>query len=642
MATMKIALFCNGTRGDFQPYLSLAIHMRQDGHSTLFFTGSDHCKMAVEFGFEAVHTAGDMETFLRGDACKKAMEKGDFAICAGAAKEIYNAEDPAVLKERIKEHLASFPPDLVLHNSLGFVNTGEMVAELLPGMPTIQVELQPQGIPSEKYKSGAFQRELPDPETPNAITFLWPISNPGHVEAWQELLNTKSKEECLESMDKNPTPERFFEMTFEPSTWLLPRFLAYSPSFWPNPADWPKTDNIQVLGNFKISKAVQDEYAAKGSKYFSEGADYARCKEFIERVGPPVYLGWGSMVVYTKEHMTKLAVEACKRAGEKAIILAGWAQLGPEGLEGAENEEELRAWCEENILFIKAAPHELLFPQCKAAIHHGGIGTLQASLSAGCPTIITPVFADQFDNARHLHDIECGTYTKQLGKLKSKELGDAIKTVCTEPKFQAKAKALSEAMLKEDGVSKMAAWLVSFHTEEVVTGKYAKRQLEDKERLFALRQKNHKLDFNRMQTKWQSVITPRFPSIKEWVGKNMRFLAIASDLAGKDKLWVVQAQSVLAREGKALDSEEVGKYKKYAFLEELEKDQKGTRVHVKKMKGRGPDEGWLTATVKGKEMLHKVTNPMEIGMFQAQEFQELFSDIYAALAENEKHHREKK
>merc|ERR1719369_850627 len=101
-------------------------------------------------------------------------------------------------------------------------------------------------------------------------------------------------------------------------------------------------------------------------------------------------------------------------AGQRGIVIAGWANLSNDSLADAPNSDELSAYCKDNVLFVKAAPHEWLFPQCVCCVHHGGIGTAQASLGAGSPTIVTPVFADQFDIAKHITRHSWGIGTTRL------------------------------------------------------------------------------------------------------------------------------------------------------------------------------------------------------------------------------------
>jgi len=37
--------------------------------------------------------------------------------------------------------------------------------------------------------------------------------------------------------------------------------------------------------------------------------------------------------------------------------------------------------------YVASAPHHLIFPRCKAVVHHGGAGTTQTTMLAGIPSI---------------------------------------------------------------------------------------------------------------------------------------------------------------------------------------------------------------------------------------------------------------
>mmetsp|Transcript_140554 Transcript_140554/g.437097 ORF Transcript_140554/g.437097 Transcript_140554/m.437097 type:complete len:590 (+) Transcript_140554:138-1907(+) len=582
--------------------------------------------MAEHFGFSATVIAEPIEDFVTGPDCKKSMESGDWGCVAAKTKPFCKLKEDGT-HARFVEDFKGFAPDVLVYNGLGIEQCLEAVVEALPDVPRLDVALQNSCIATNENKLATFYRDLPDPETPPVLTFIWSVGATEDLldEYKKALADSKGKEEVFKLIQTKPPPEMMFEYFFEPETWLLPRFVACSPSLFPNPKDWKSSDNIKVNGCLKLSKEVQDEYTQKGSKYFSVGSEYEQCKEFIAKHGPPVYIGWGSMFVYTKEHMCLLAVRALKRAGEKAIILGGWAKICLDHLAGAEDEEELRAWCADNVLFVKAAPHELLFPQCKAAVHHGGIGTAQASIAAGCPTVVTPVFSDQFDNAKAVVNSGCGVSTTRLGLLEYPELGDAIKQICSNTTYSVAAKAMAESMAKEDGVGTLSSWLEKFCEEEVKTGKYKARQAEYLERLYQLREKNKKMTVPQLNAKFMAVLMTRYPAIKEWNISNMRFMTTASDLASKGKLWWVQGDTVLARGGEGLKTPEVGRFKRFAFVEELAK--KGSRLHVRRLKGKGPDEGWVTTAVKGKDMVALVKDAKDVGRVSQMQFDELFQDM---------------
>jgi hypothetical protein len=45
---------------------------------------------------------------------------------------------------------------------------------------------------------------------------------------------------------------------------------------------------------------------------------------------------------------------------------------------------------------LQRSPYNTIFPRCAAIVHHGGAGTTQCSLMAGCPSVIVAHLADQF------------------------------------------------------------------------------------------------------------------------------------------------------------------------------------------------------------------------------------------------------
>jgi sterol 3beta-glucosyltransferase len=90
-------------------------------------------------------------------------------------------------------------------------------------------------------------------------------------------------------------------------------------------------------------------------------------------------------------------------ADVRAIIAKGWSSRG--GDPAKEGEDiELPSSC----YGLEKVPHGWLFPKSMlntflptdlpvdAALHHGGAGTVGASLRAGIPTLIHPWFGDQF------------------------------------------------------------------------------------------------------------------------------------------------------------------------------------------------------------------------------------------------------
>ncbi|ESQ74798.1 glycosyltransferase [Asticcacaulis sp. AC402] len=115
-----------------------------------------------------------------------------------------------------------------------------------------------------------------------------------------------------------------------------------------------------------------------------------RLAAFLDDGAAPLVFSLGTAVVYGGEDFYRDAIVAAKTLNLRAVILAG----GDSPL--------LREDFGPDICVVTYAPHSLLFPRARAIIHHAGIGSTAQALRAGRPQLVTPVFGDQFDNARRL------------------------------------------------------------------------------------------------------------------------------------------------------------------------------------------------------------------------------------------------
>lgn len=88
--------------------------------------------------------------------------------------------------------------------------------------------------------------------------------------------------------------------------------------------------------------------------------------DFLAAGPPPVYIGFGSIVLDDPAKMLSIILDAVRACGVRAIISKGWSDL--DGDAG------------ENIYHVGDCPHEWLFPRVAAVVHHGGAGTSACAL----------------------------------------------------------------------------------------------------------------------------------------------------------------------------------------------------------------------------------------------------------------------
>ncbi|CAE7227719.1 ATG26, partial [Symbiodinium sp. KB8] len=275
-----------------------------------------------------------------------------------------------------------------------------------------------------------------------------------------------------------------------------------------------------------------------------------------------------------------------------------------------------------------SAPHEWLFPQCACCVHHGGIGTTQASLSAGVPTVVTPVFADQKDIAKKLSEDKTGQGTVHLSQLTAAELGAKIRKCCDDPTIRQNCEKLREVMQKEDGVGTTVQFLEGF-MKEVESGVWKKKQDALFKRCLDAWEKQKKLpDANKLMAKWNMDLADKYQPLQDYTNQQVNLFGKMVELFTKKKLWWVKStQGCLARKGEALKSEECGRYKEFTLLEELEANKSGSRLRVRRLKGVGPDEAWVSPTVSGKDIIVKVMHQIEIQKIQGDALKKQFADI---------------
>ncbi|KAA1064986.1 hypothetical protein PGT21_020911 [Puccinia graminis f. sp. tritici] len=174
------------------------------------------------------------------------------------------------------------------------------------------------------------------------------------------------------------------------------------------------------------------------------------------------------------EGATKGAAEGATK-GSTETATKGATETATEEKTEAEKEAEIAtAYMKEKIgerpnsmHYVDSVPHEWLFPQISAALHHGGAGTTAASIRAGIPTLIKPFFGklignlDQQSNlrpqksdlliqsnpgdqtfwAQRVEKLGVGTHVASLGK---KDIADALFKATTNKKQIEAAKALGK------------------------------------------------------------------------------------------------------------------------------------------------------------------------------------------------------
>jgi len=203
-----------------------------------------------------------------------------------------------------------------------------------------------------------------------------------------------------------------------------PFIYGYSHFVVPRPPDW--REGIDVAGYWWPAHPAG----------WTPPADLER---FLAAGPPPVFVGFGSRNPADADRLSRIVAAARRAAGVRMVIQSGWANLG-----AAEQPDD-------DMIVIGETPHDWLFPQMAAVVHHAGAGTTAAGLRAGVPTVGVPMITDQPFWAGRVTALGAGPKAVPYKSLSAESLGAAISDAVSRDSYRSRAQAIAKQLASEDG-----------------------------------------------------------------------------------------------------------------------------------------------------------------------------------------------
>lgn len=413
---MNITVAAVGTRGDVQPHVALAKGLCDAGHKVQVATTHEFEALVREQGLEYVQLSGSPSKLMQGDALQDALggNQNPLKMFSGIIKSV-KPEFARGTQELLE---AAQGTDLMIFTLLSFFS-GYAVAEKL-GIPFIEAYVLP-GRPTKAHPSPVLGMNVNLGGWGNKLSSDVLLRIGWNV--FQPIVNYVRKEVL------DLPPRRLVGVFKQMNRDHQPILHGYSPTVCSKPDDWP--DWNHVTGYWFL----------KQEQHYTPPDDLI-C--FLENGPPPVYVGFGSMAGRNPEVITKIVIEALKQTGQRGLLLTGWGGIQTFDLP-------------EDMFVIKSAPHDWLFPQMAAVVHHGGSGTTAAGLRAGVPTIIVPFGGDQLFWGTRVHVIGAGPKPIPRNHLTVERLAAAIRSATNNSTVRVRAHEIGEKIRAEDGVGKAVA-----------------------------------------------------------------------------------------------------------------------------------------------------------------------------------------
>ncbi|PON43498.1 UDP-glucuronosyl/UDP-glucosyltransferase [Parasponia andersonii] len=404
---LKIAILVVGTRGDVQPFLAMAKRLQEFGHHVRLATHANFSTFVKSAGIDFYPLGGDPRVL----AGYMARNKG---LIPSGPKEI------SIQRKQLKAIIESLLPACTepdLETGVPF-----KAQAIIANPPAYVVNIFVGGICRPTYE---FSHPLA--RVPQSAGY-WLSYIVVDLLIWWSIrgyINDFRKRKL------KLAPIAYFS-TYHGSISHLPTGYMWSPHVVPKPSDWGSL--VDVVGYCFLNL---------GSKYQPQ----EKFVQWIQKGPKPVYIGFGSMPLEDPHKTTEIILEALKDTGQRGIIDRGWGDLG--------NITDVPV----DVFLLEDCPHDWLFPQCSAVVHHGGAGTTATGLRAGCPTTIVPFFGDQFFWGDRVHQKGLGPAPIPISQLNVENLSNAIRFML-QPEVKSRVLDLAKLIENEDGV---AAAVDAFH-----------------------------------------------------------------------------------------------------------------------------------------------------------------------------------
>ncbi|KAH0269446.1 sterol glucosyltransferase, partial [Aureobasidium melanogenum] len=421
---LNIVIQVVGSRGDVQPFIVLGTKLQRYGHRVRIATHDIFAAFVRQAGLEFYPIGGDPASLMAYMVKNPSLIPSMKTIMSGeigrkrqmVAEMLAGCWDSCVLPDQFSGQ--PFVADAIIANPPSFAHVH--CAQAL-GIPVHLMFTMP----------WTSTRSFPHPlanltnvdESHAAANYM--SYHVVELMTWQGLGDVIN--DWRESIELEPV--NFLDGPALAQMLKIPFTYCFSPGLVPKPKDWP--DYVDVCGFFfRCTPAYTPE---------------SGLVDFLAAGPPPVYFGFGSIVLDDPAKMLSTILGAVKAAGVRAIISKGWSDLGGD--------------VEENVYYIGDCPHEWLFPRVAAVVHHGGAGTTACSLKNGRPTLVCPFFGDQPFWGHMIANSGAGPDPLPPRCMTVNTLAEAIRFLMRKETALA-AEVIAERMDREQGVQ---AAVNSFH-----------------------------------------------------------------------------------------------------------------------------------------------------------------------------------
>jgi sterol 3beta-glucosyltransferase len=414
---MKVVLLAHGTRGDVWPLVALGWRLAQRDHEVRIAVPAEFRVFAERAGLATAPLPLDTMAWLRTVEGQRLLHSGGLAFMRGLTREYERRAD--ALDDA--HQAAAEGAEVIVGNHI----TGDRALALGDALRIPVAFYIPYPLtPSREFASMALTRGRL-----RSRTLRLASHELAHRFWWRQ--SAKSVDAFRRKLGLPPSRKPTYRRLMESDDLML---YAISPTLFPRPADWP--GHVRVTTAWKLPDALRDDLGE---------ALPADLEGWLGAGEPPIFLGFGSMPVIEPQPLLDDIIAVTRVLGRRAIVSNNCVPAAKAGA------------LPDHLFAVGAVDHDRLFPSCAGVVHHGGIGSVTASLRAGRPTMVCSIFADQPWWGEHMKRLGVGTHVP-FRRLNRHRLEAGLRTLL-EPAVGARAEKLGAAIQAEGDGLPVAAQL---------------------------------------------------------------------------------------------------------------------------------------------------------------------------------------
>ena len=409
---MHYGIVAIGSRGDVQPYVALALGLMDRGHETTIMAHENFMDFVEGYGIRFVPVKGHVENMLRSPEGMAVIRNGSLSTFTRYLQKVNKITANSLIRDSMGEFEKT---DVILASLLAMPWVDAIAEKLNKKWAIVQLNL-----PTIKTK--AFPLVFLD-------FFNFPAYNRFTYRLFERLYWKVNKKNVNEFRRSLGLPSLKISILKKISDEGILNLHCFSPTLLARPNDWGPQNQIAgflFLSNEMRRVNVQDNIPADLIHWLHSG-------------DKPIYIGFGSIPVPDLTRIESIIKELLDTTSYRFIFCWGWSL--PASLPA-----------HPRLFTLKSVDHQWLFPRCKTAIIHGGIGTTAAGLKAKLPLIIVSIIADQPWWGKIIERKNLGIHIP-FKKLTTQRLLSAIEKTC-DPEMRQNVIEMSLRINSENGMKK--------------------------------------------------------------------------------------------------------------------------------------------------------------------------------------------